>query len=224
MTASRQVYVVDDDPSVREALQALFAAAGFTCETFGSAIDFLDRGDANEHACLVLDVFMPELTGVELQQRLVAAARTVPTIFITAYGDVPTAVQVMKAGAVDMLPKPLEPARLLNAVRGALERASQLAEQHEQHEQIVAKYHALTPRDREVLALVSEGLLNKQIGQRLGIGERTVKRHRTSIMQRLRLRSTADLLRLADQLEEVAPLADWTLNGAARPDVGSPPS
>jgi FixJ family two-component response regulator len=200
MRGSARVYVVDDDSSVRDSLHALLTSAGLRCTTFDSASAYLATTPGDDHACLILDVMLPELSGAELQHQLRVSGRLVPIIFITGYGDLPTAVGLMKAGAMDVLTKPLEPTTLLAAIGTALERAMELARISEAREEAESRFEALTPRDREVLSLVAQGLLNKQIGARLGITERTVKRHRTSIMSRLGIRSTADLVRSADQL------------------------
>jgi len=178
------VFVVDDDVSVRESLELLIKSAGWRPETFASAHDFLSRPRPTVPCCLVLDVTLPGLSGLELQQRI--AERTdMPIIFITGHGDVPMTVQAMKAGAIEFLTKPFTSDVLLGAMAGAIER-SHLAVRHEAELQVLrSAYASLTPREREVMALVVAGLLNKQVGGELGISEITVKAHRGQMMRKM---------------------------------------
>ncbi len=193
------VFVVDDDVSVRESLELLIRTAGWQPEMFASAQEFLSRPRATVPCCLVLDVTLPGLTGLELQQQL--AERTdMPIIFITGHGDVPTSVQAMKAGAVEFLTKPFKDDVLLNAVRGAIERSRTALRQDSEMRVLRACYASLTPREREVMARVVSGLLNKQVGGDLGISEITVKAHRGQVMRKMKADSLPDLVTMAARL------------------------
>jgi FixJ family two-component response regulator len=193
------VFVVDDDVSVRESLELLLSTAGWQPETFASAPDFLSRPRATVPCCLVLDVTLPGLNGLELQQQL--AERTdMPIIFITGHGDVPMSVRAMKAGAVEFLTKPFKDDVLLDAIRGAIER-SRVAVRHESEIRVLReRYTSLTPREREVMAWVVSGLLNKQVGGELGISEITVKAHRGQVMRKMKADSLPDLVTMAARL------------------------
>ena len=193
------VFVVDDDVSVRESLELLVSTTGWRPETFASAAEFLSRPRATVPSCLVLDVTMPGLNGLELQQQL--AERTdMPIICITGHGDVPMSVQAMKAGAVEFLTKPFNDDVLLDAIRGAIER-SRAALRRDLEIQVLRKCHtSLTPREREVMALVVSGLLNKQVGGELGISEITVKAHRGQVMRKMKADSLPDLVTMAARL------------------------
>lgn len=194
------VFVVDDDVSVRESLELLIQNQGWQPEMFESAQEFLDRPRALVPSCLVLDISLPGLNGLELQKRVAAERRDMPIIFITGYGDVPRTVQAMKAGAVEFLTKPFNDEVLLSAIRQALER-SRLALSHDTElQQLRDRYASLTPRERQVMALVVSGLLNKQVGGELGISEITVKAHRGQVMQKLKANSLADLVRMEAKL------------------------
>jgi FixJ family two-component response regulator len=197
VTAS--VFVVDDDISVRESLELLIKHAGWQPETFASARDFLSRPRTTVPCCLVLDVTLPGLNGLELQQRL--AERTdMPIIFITGYGDVPMTVQAMKAGAVEFLTKPFKDDVLLDAIHHALERSRAALRQESEVQLLRSRYAALTPREREVMALVVGGLLNKQVGGELGISEITVKAHRGQMMRKMHADSLPALVTMAARL------------------------
>jgi FixJ family two-component response regulator len=193
------VFVVDDDVSVRESLELLIQTAGWRPETFASAQEFLSRPRPTAPCCLVLDVTLPGLNGLELQQQL--AERTeMPIIFITGHGDVPTTVQAMKAGAIEFLTKPLADDALLDAIRGAIER-SRIALRVDAEVQTIKKcYESLTPREREVMALVVAGRLNKQAAGELGISEITVKAHRGQVMRKMKAESLPALVTMAARL------------------------
>ncbi|MGB7600517.1 MAG: response regulator [Candidatus Sulfotelmatobacter sp.] len=194
------VFVVDDDVSVRESLELLIRCEGWHPETFASAREFLNYPRVHIPNCLVLDVSLPGLNGLDLQ-RLVADERTdMPIIFITGHGDVPMTVQAMKAGAVEFLTKPFSDEVLLQAIRQALER-SRVALGHEAEMRVLReRYESLSQRERQVMALVVSGLLNKQVGGELGISEITVKAHRGKVMQKMKADSLADLVRMAGRL------------------------
>jgi FixJ family two-component response regulator len=194
------VFVVDDDISVRESLELLIRSEGWEPETFASAQEFLARPRVLVPSCLVLDVSLPGLNGLELQKRVAIERTDVPIIFITGYGDVPMTVQAMKAGAVEFLTKPFSDHVLLSAIRNAIER-SQTALGHEAEMRALRDcYASLTRREREVMALVASGLLNKQVGGELGISEITVKAHRGQAMQKMKADSLADLVKMAARL------------------------
>jgi FixJ family two-component response regulator len=193
------VFVVDDDVSVRESLELLILSAGWQPETFTSAEEFLARSRTGSPSCLVLDVTLPNLSGLDLQKRIIDRA-DMPIIFITGYGDVPTSVQAMKAGAVEFLTKPFSDEVLLNAISQGIER-SEAAVVYETELHALRDCHAsLTPREREIMALVVSGRLNKQIAAKLGISEITVKAHRGRVMRKMRVDSLADLVRVAAAL------------------------
>jgi FixJ family two-component response regulator len=193
------VFVVDDDISVRESLELLITSAGWQPETFASAQDFLSRPRVGIPCCLVLDVKIPGLNGLELQQRL--AERTdMPIIFITGYGDVPMTVRAMKAGAVEFLTKPFRDEVLLEAIRQAIERSRAALREESEMQVLRSCYGSLTPREREVMALVVSGLLNKQVGGELDISEITVKAHRGQVMRKMKADSLPDLVTMAARL------------------------
>ena len=198
------VFVVDDDVSVRESLEMLIRTAGWQPEVFASAQEFLSRRRATAPCCLVLDVTLPGLTGLELQQQL--AERTdMPIIFITGHADVPMSVRAMKAGAVEFLTKPFKDDVLLNAIRGAMERSRTAVRQDSEMRPLRDCHASLTPREREVMALVVSGLLNKQVGGELGISEITVKAHRGQVMRKMKASSLPDLVTMAARLGLPAP-------------------
>ena len=194
------VYVVDDDLSVRRSTGRLLRCAGFQVETFASAREFLACPRRDVPACLVLDVRMPDLGGLELQRELNRLGNTVPVIFITAHGDIPMSVRAMKAGAFEFLTKPFQPAHLLEAIRQALARDAVAHEERLEVREVRARYKQLTPREREVMALITAGRLNKQVAGELETAERTVKFHRANIMQKMRAKSLADLVRMAEKI------------------------
>jgi FixJ family two-component response regulator len=193
------VFVVDDDISVRESLESLIKAAGWHAETFASAQDFLARPRVTVPSCLVLDVALPGLSGLELQQRLAERA-DMPIIFITGYGDVPMTVQAIKAGAIEFLTKPFKDDVLLEAIREAIDRSRAALRRDSEMQVLQNCYAALTPREREVMTLVVSGLLNKQVGGELAISEITVKAHRGQVMRKMKAVSLPDLVTMAARL------------------------
>jgi len=197
------VLVVDDDISVRESLELLVASAGWKPEMFASATEFLEHPRAIVPSCLVLDLSLPGLNGLELQKRIAAERPDLPIIFITGHGDVPKTVQAMKAGAVEFLTKPFSDEVLLGAIRQALERSRVSLGQQAEIKELRTRYSSLSRREREVMALVVSGLLNKQVGGELGISEITVKAHRGKVMQKMKADSLADLVRIAGKLSPV---------------------
>lgn len=204
-SASPIVFVVDDDVSVRESLELLIQNAGWLPKLFASAQEFLDFPRDAVPSCLVLDISLPDLDGLELQKRISIERTDIPIIFITGYGDVPKTVQAMKGGAIEFLTKPFDDEILLSAIREALER-SRLALDHDAEMQgLWDCYVSLTPRERQVMALVCSGLLNKQVGGELGISEITVKAHRGQVMQKMKANSVADLVKMAERLRLTDP-------------------
>ncbi len=194
------VYVVDDDPSVGKALERLLRSAGHDVRTFTSALEFLDGRKLETPACLVLDINMPGLNGLELQKYLADKAISLPIVFITGYGTVPESVKAMKAGAVDFLQKPFSDGDLLNAITHAIDTDRRAKQDHEQLKELRERMESLTPREYEVFRLVVTGMLNKQIAFQLGTVEKTVKVHRARVMAKMGAQSLADLVRFADKL------------------------
>lgn len=194
------VFVVDDDISVRESLELLIRSEGWQVEAFVSAKEFLDRPRALVPSCLVLDVSLPGLNGLELQKQVVVERSDMPIIFITGHGDVPMTVQAMKAGAVEFLTKPFKDEALLSAIRQSLERSRNALDNEIKQRMLRERYASLTQRERQVMALVVSGLLNKQIGGELGISEITVKAHRGKVMHKMKADSLPALVRMATRL------------------------
>jgi len=200
-SAAPIVFVVDDDISVRESLELLIQNEGWQPKTFASAQEFLDYRRAVVPSCLVLDISLPGLNGLELQKRVAVEGAEIPIIFITGHGDIPKTVQAMKRGAVEFLTKPFNDELLLTAIRQALER-SRIALAHKlELQELQDRYALLTPRERQVMALVVSGLLNKQVGGELGISEITVKAHRGQVMQKMKADSVAHLVKMAGRLQ-----------------------
>jgi FixJ family two-component response regulator len=200
------VFVVDDDPSVRTAVERLLVSVGLPCETFSTAPEFLKRAEAGLVGCLVLDVRMPGPSGLDLQRMLANAGHEIPIIFVTAHADVPLTVRAMKEGALEVLTKPFDDQAFLDLVNQALETARRRDEQRAKLGRLSSRFDTLTPREREVMALVVTGMLNKQIAGVLGTTEKTVKVHRAQVMHKMEADSLATLVRMADSLG----------NGAAR--------
>lgn len=202
MNRSRIVFIVDDDSSVRRALTRLIKSAGYQVQAFGSARDFLDyRRAADERlSCLVLDVRMPDLSGLDLQHELQVMNTLLPIIFITGHGDIPMSVKAIKDGAVDFLPKPVKDSVLLKAIEQALARAKLEQDERQEAENLQKRVDTLTPREREVMSLVVRGLLNKQIAFELGTVEKTVKVHRARVMEKMRVQSLPELVRIAERI------------------------
>jgi FixJ family two-component response regulator len=193
-------FVVDDDPSVRKALGRLLESAGLRAVAFASAEEFLQHPRPNGPACVVLDVSMPGLSGLDLQRELATRDDGLPVVFITGHGDIPMSVRAMKGGAVDFLPKPFDGEELLGAVRQALDRGARARQEAADTAALRRRFEALSPREREVLALVVSGMLNKQAARRLGVTEKTVKAHRAQVMHKMGAGSLAELVRMAARL------------------------
>lgn len=198
------VIVVDDDPAIREALQSLLRSVGLEVRVHSSVQEFLAAGLPTTASCLVLDVRMPGQSGLELQDELAKAKTSIPIIFISGHADIPMSVRAMKAGAVEFLAKPFREQELLDAIQHAVERDRQRRTVAARNEELKSRFDALTPRERQVLALVSAGRLNKQIANDIGVSEITVKVHRGHVMRKMGAQSLADLVRMADRLGVVA--------------------
>jgi FixJ family two-component response regulator len=194
------VFVIDDDSLVRGALSSLFRSVGLRVEVFESATAMLEAQLPDVPSCLVLDIRLPRLSGLELQAELRASGVLIPIIFITAHGDIPMSVRAMKAGAIDFLTKPFRDQEMLDAVSGALERDRKRRNEEKSNSDVRALFASLTPRQRQIMGLVARGLMNKQIAAQVGISEMTVKIHRGHVMRKMRARSLADLVLIAERL------------------------
>ena len=202
---SVMVFVVDDDPSVRQALSRLIRSVDLDVKSFASAREFLDFSRPQCPGCLVLDIRLPGLSGLDLQKELAAAGKSLPIVFITGHGTILMSVQAMKAGAVDFLEKPFDDQVFLDAIHRAIERDRATGRERNEKMEIMKRVEKLTPREREVLALVVQGRLNKQIGAELGTTEKTVKVHRAHVMQKMKAGSLANLVRLAGRVDVPPP-------------------
>jgi FixJ family two-component response regulator len=204
MRESRQskaiIAIVDDDLSVREGLSSLIRSAGWSVETFASAQEFLARRGHEAPSCLVLDLQLPGLSGLDLQKRMAELEMEIPIVFLSGHGNIPSSVQAMKAGAVEFLTKPFDDEELLHAIREAIERDRRNRQQHAEISELRDRYESLTAREQEVMQEVVSGLLNKQVAGELNITEFTVKVHRGQVMRKMRADSLADLVRMADRL------------------------
>jgi FixJ family two-component response regulator len=194
------IAIVDDDRSVRRGLERLIRSAGWKAETFASAQEFLARPGAEAPSCLVLDLQLPGLSGLDLQKRMAEVGLEIPIVFLTGHGDIPASVQAMKAGAIEFLTKPVDEQDLLNAIQEAVERDRRVRQQHAEMQELERRYESLSAREQEVMQQVVCGLLNKQIASELNITEFTVKFHRGHIMRKMRADSLADLVRMAENL------------------------
>jgi FixJ family two-component response regulator len=200
--SARVVFLVDDDSSVRRALTRLIKSAGYDVQAFASAREFLDHRRATDQivACLVLDVRMPGLSGLDLQHELQATNTSLPIIFVTGHGDIPMSVKAMKDGAVDFLPKPVKDSVLLKSIDQALARAELEKGDRQELDNLQRGFNSLTSREKEVMSLVVRGLLNKQIAFQLGTVEKTVKVHRARVMEKMKVQSLAELVRIAERV------------------------
>ena len=199
------IAIVDDDPSAREGLSSLIQSAGWRVETFASAHEFLARPRAEVPSCLLLDLQLPGLSGLDLQKRMAEVGLEIPIVFLTGHGNIPASVRAMKAGAVEFLTKPFDEEELLRAIQEAIERDRRTRQRHAEMRELHRRYTSLTPREQQVMQQVVTGLLNKQIAAELNITEFTVKIHRGHVMRKMRADSLADLVRMAESLRISSP-------------------
>src|SRR5580704_12985467 len=199
------VFIIDDDRGMRQAVQDLVESVGLRAESFATGQEFLNRSPMVRPSCLVLDVRLPQMSGLDFQRRLTETGMHIPIIFITAHGDIPMSVRALKSGAVEFLTKPFRDQDLLDAIQQALQHDRAAQEQQAEILALQERYHALTPREKEVMALVVSGMLNKQIASEIGASEATVKIHRGHVMHKMQAGSVVDLLRMADKLKRSAP-------------------
>jgi FixJ family two-component response regulator len=195
-----RVYIVDDDPSVRQAIEWLLSSVNLACESFGSATDFLERAAHGLSGCVVLDIRMPGLSGMDVQKALTAGGHEVPIIFVSAHADVALTVRAMKGGALEVLTKPFDDQALLDAVHQGLEKFRVRQRERQEGQAYLDRYATLTNREREVMGLVTRGLLNKQIAAELGIAEKTIKVHRAQVMHKMHAGSVAELTHISERL------------------------
>jgi FixJ family two-component response regulator len=195
------VFIIDDDGGVRQAIHDLVESVGLRAESFATGEEFLGKKHTERPSCLVLDVRLPQMSGLDFQRRLAETGTQIPIIFITAHGDIPMSVRALKSGAVEFLTKPFRDQDLLDAIQQALERDRTAQEQQTEIHDLQGCYHALTVREREVMTLVVSGMLNKQIASEIGASEATVKVHRGHVMQKMHAGSVVDLVRMADKLK-----------------------
>jgi len=203
--ASPIVFIIDDDRGMRQAIEDLVESVGLLAESFATGEEFLRRKRADEPSCLVLDVRLPQMSGLDFQRQLSETAVQIPIIFITAHGDVPMSVRALKSGAVDFLTKPFRDQDLLDAIQHALQRDRADRVRRAEIQDLQTRYHALTSREREVMTLVVAGMLNKQIASEIGASEATVKIHRGQVMQKMAAGSVVELVRMADKLKPPSP-------------------
>jgi FixJ family two-component response regulator len=197
------VFIVDDDGGMRRAVQDLVESVGLHAESFATGLEFLNRERTSDPSCLVLDVRLPQMSGLDFQRMLAELGMQIPIIFITAHGDIPMSVKALKSGAVEFLTKPFRDQDLLDAIQQALERDRAAREQQDEVHELHDRYLALTARERAVMVLVVAGMLNKQIASEIGISEATVKIHRGNVMQKMQARSLIELVRIADKLKPI---------------------
>jgi FixJ family two-component response regulator len=209
-TSTAMVFVIDDDPSMRKSLQRLLDAARYPTKIFKSASEFLSRSAHDGPSCVVVDVRMPGLNGIDFQKALIEVGREEQLVFITGHGDIPMCAQAMKAGAVDFLPKPFKPQQLLESVERALDRSVERRRHTSEKNHARGLLDRLTPREYEVMQLVATGLLNKQVGGELGMAEKTVKTHRAHVMQKLGITSVAELMMVLQRADVTPPVKPGT--------------